>query len=454
MKVSHEGGDLILDFCLKSGRPDFRERTVVEETISKLMAQYKQQLLDEEEKEKQRVQAEADAAAAAAEEAERKAKSPPETRPVGLKRSLSYDSKVFVLHFVSLLTRNNRRTKRWAIEVSVLLLIPLISLFFFPHWKVSLPPEEIKRRGDLLKNNATVAELHRRLVAGGLVSDADFWKYNAMRMARNQNLAVNTAGEVKKGIPSVWDPELPPEDSSGVLTVRLTPAMKNRIFVQHPEVELAYRANVPKKMKDKSFWEQFAKSRYFHKGRSGTATEADKLFAKYEDKASEALEQEMKQRSNGLNIALDLNRVDDHRVVHVRDVHEEGGSMLKHDMYLPKLKHFNRHGKLVLDSNASTDAAQVNWKVDADEAAHPIPDLEEDVLPKLVPLTLSNKSAFFEGIGSTGNAIKAEPTIGVQPKDLERLVREFESWEPDLTKYQRVIPAAIQIQTELFQQRD
>mmetsp|Transcript_11135 Transcript_11135/g.16079 ORF Transcript_11135/g.16079 Transcript_11135/m.16079 type:complete len:247 (-) Transcript_11135:1359-2099(-) len=208
--------------------------------------------------------------------------------------------------------------------------------------------------------------------------------------------------EVKRGFPTGLEgPTSSNAESSGTgHRFILTAATRNKIFAQHPNIELAFRDNVPKKMTGEEFWEKYSKSRYFHSSRGGTATEADKLFALYDAKAPMKIAEQLWDRKAGLTTTLNLEKADDHRIAHVQNVHQEGSSNIENDMYLPKLQQLNRHGKLVLDSNASSKPSDIAWSADEDELQHPLPDLEEDRNPPVIPLKIKNRMLFFEGLGA------------------------------------------------------
>jgi len=397
MRIQHSGGNLVLDFTTKTGRPEFTKRAGVHEAIQKSRKELQLQK-----------QQESDRVAKEAEDA---------------KSGVSKDAQ--------------QATEKPAAPKSTVKLENNIS------------PAEFKRRGDILKSSEEARQLYERLVEGGLTSDAHFWKFIHLKLNKSSLERTDyRPSDIKRGVPTTREDEAI-ESGTAEPTFKLTPAKRNQIFLQYPEVRLAYKANVPQKMDERQFWEKYSRSRYFHK--TGTATEADKLFAQYEKQAAEAIESEFKARKAGLDLSLNLDRVDDHRVAHIKDLHEEGSSNLKNNMYLPKLKNLNRHGKLVLDSNAATDSNKVFWKGDLDEINHPMPDLEEAEELHMQSLTLSNKTVFFQGIGQQAELNNpANRKRRFDTTEISRVERSLTSWTPDLTAYGKPLLAAMDVYNELF----
>eukprot|EP00188_Purpureofilum_apyrenoidigerum_P000532 Plantae.Rhodophyta-Purpureofilum_apyrenoidigerum.ctg12353.p1 GENE.Plantae.Rhodophyta-Purpureofilum_apyrenoidigerum.ctg12353~~Plantae.Rhodophyta-Purpureofilum_apyrenoidigerum.ctg12353.p1 ORF type:complete len:464 (+),score=82.35 Plantae.Rhodophyta-Purpureofilum_apyrenoidigerum.ctg12353:117-1508(+) len=399
MRIQHSEGNLVLDFTTKTGRPEFTKRAAVHEAIQKSRKEL--QLQKQQESERSAKEAES-AKSGTSKEAQQAAE-----------LAAASKSKVKLENNIS--------------------------------------SAEFKRRGDILKGSEEARQLYERLVEGGLVSDAHFWKFFSMKFSRSSlSKADYRPLDMKRGVPTTREDEAI-ESGTTEATFKLTPAKRNQIFLQYPEVRLAYRANVPQKMDERQFWEKYSRSRYFHK--TGTATEADKLFAQYEKQAAEAIESELKARKAGLDLSLNLDRVDDHRIAHVKDLHEEGSFNLKNNMYLPKLKNLNRHGKLVLDSNAATESNRAFWKGDADDIEHPMPDLEEPEALHMQSLTLSNRAMFFKGIGQhTSINDPADRKRSFDAAQLSRVDRGLNSWKPDLSAYVKYLPSANDVYDELFRE--
>mmetsp|Transcript_27098 Transcript_27098/g.105466 ORF Transcript_27098/g.105466 Transcript_27098/m.105466 type:complete len:317 (-) Transcript_27098:1464-2414(-) len=304
---------------------------------------------------------------------------------------------------------------------------------------------------EVLNKRSDINQLHKKLVGQGLVQDSKFWEFIRYRLEDDDPVKAQASvkrKEVKRGFPTSWeDPTSTTAESSGTgHRFVLTAARRNKIFAQHPNIELAFKDNVPKKMTGEEFWEKYSKSRYFHSSRGGTATEADKLFALYDAQAPMQIEEELRNRKAGLTTTLDLEKADDHRIVHVQNVHQEGSSNIKNDMYLPKLQQLNRHGKLVLDSNASSKPSDIAWSADEDDLRHPLPDLEEDREPPMIPLKIKNRMLFFEGLGAQSST--SAPSV--RKHGLEEMSDRVSSWRPDLERFAKPIPASMTIYKEVF----
>lgn len=92
----------------------------------------------------------------------------------------------------------------------------------------------------VLNSSPALAQLHRELVIGGDISEAEFWEGREDLVA-----AVEAVEKQKKGRSGEMVDPRPETSDGGEVTVKITPALIREIFEEYPAVLKAYDENVP-----------------------------------------------------------------------------------------------------------------------------------------------------------------------------------------------------------------
>lgn len=92
----------------------------------------------------------------------------------------------------------------------------------------------------VLTSSPALAQLHRELVIGGDISEAEFWEGREDLVA-----AVEAVEKQKKGRSGEMVDPRPETSDGGEVTVKITPALIREIFEEYPAVLKAYDENVP-----------------------------------------------------------------------------------------------------------------------------------------------------------------------------------------------------------------
>lgn len=139
-----------------------------------------------------------------------------------------------------------------------------------------------------LGNNPDLKKLHQDLVAGGILSESEFW-YN-VRLKRSPENKFSNVRQVT--VPRLLDPgirpgvspcflsdirssELHAKTTDGQINIKLTSSLIKTIFKMYPSVEKKYKDNVPLKYTEKQFWTKFMQSNLFYEAQQkGLVTSA------------------------------------------------------------------------------------------------------------------------------------------------------------------------------------
>ncbi|XP_009758565.1 general transcription and DNA repair factor IIH subunit TFB1-1 [Nicotiana tabacum] len=135
-----------------------------------------------------------------------------------------------------------------------------------------LSAAEMGRRIKLLQDNSELQKLHRQLVIGGILSEAEFWA------ARKKLLE---QGDIKKPKQRValkndmWSVKPLSDGQTNRVTFNLTPEVIHQIFAEKPAVRQAYLKFVPGKMSEKEFWTKYSRAEYLHSTKNIVAAAAE-----------------------------------------------------------------------------------------------------------------------------------------------------------------------------------
>lgn len=144
---------------------------------------------------------------------------------------------------------------------------------------------EVKLRGQILLANPPLLALHKEVVGGGILSDADFWAHPAraaLLRAERARVQQKTGRSAR-----IADPH-PTQSESGELKIHITPQLVRQLFEQYPVLVRAYNDNVPDKLDESTFWMRYFQSKLYHRLRTSQRSAAseqhlpdDDIFDRY-----------------------------------------------------------------------------------------------------------------------------------------------------------------------------
>eukprot|EP01132_Coremiostelium_polycephalum_P012019 gene12019-14700_t len=286
--------------------------------------------------------------------------------------------------------------------------------------KATVTEDEIKQRVLLLSSNTELKQLFDSLVGGGVIGESEFWE-SRREMLKNDQMR---AEKQQVGMPSnILADVRPSSETCNAVRYRLTPSIIHQIFIQHPSVEKAYKANVPHKISEQEFWKKYVQSKYFHRDRNlNVPSSDDDLFSKYE---SDEL--------NDINPLLDISAGDQDESGYgvLVDPNQDPDKLAK---ALPLLRKFNRHSALVLGSkdllSSPLTQEKKKQKTEDDEQLeneqrqeqekiikhnkkvlnqHTIySELQDEKTPEIPQLKIIDQKRYFEGHSATNSLANLE----------------------------------------------
>ncbi|CAK9180708.1 unnamed protein product [Ilex paraguariensis] len=227
---------------------------------------------------------------------------------------------------------------------------------------------EMERRIRLLQEDSELQKLHKQLVIGGVLSEAEFWatrkvsywlfffQYklldeNASRKSKQQVGLRNDMFHVK---PSS-------DGQSNKVTFNLTPEIIHQIFAEKPAVRQAFLNFVPSKMTEKEFWTKYSRAEYLHSTKNvvvaaAEAAEDDELavFLKQDDMAASEARRKIRRVDPTLDMEADEGDDYTHLPDHglscdgSKDVTDSPYELYRRSL----LQELNRHAAVVLEGRA------------------------------------------------------------------------------------------------------
>ncbi|KAI9335701.1 hypothetical protein BDR26DRAFT_865620 [Obelidium mucronatum] len=285
----------------------------------------------------------------------------------------------------------------------------------------SITAHDIQIRQALLMNPKykDLAQLHRDLVIGQIISEHDFWLSRkellvnqdwVSGMKKGQSSAslvdvVRAAAGSSSNSSGSGDNEVEKQDPSQptTTTVKFTPEIIHSIFVQSPAVQVAYEKYVPEKMSEREFWTKYYTSKAFHALKAGKSSSGDRseIFSEGEAEIEDdLLPIPKKLKKDPTNKLLDLSAtMEDHLDYgNAPDTTMKPGSFRN---ALPIIRRLNRHSTIVLKSAGDAVVSQPTKFYE-----------QETVLEDLMPpqkletreLRILQASSYFGGVvdGSAG----------------------------------------------------
>ncbi|KAH0723737.1 hypothetical protein KY289_006781 [Solanum tuberosum] len=135
-----------------------------------------------------------------------------------------------------------------------------------------LSATEMGRRIKLLQENSELQKLHRQLVIGGILSEAEFWAARKKLLEQSENKNPKQRVALKN---DMWSVKPLSDGQTNRVTFNLTPEVIHQIFAEKPAVRQAYLKFVPGKMSEKEFWTKYSRAEYLHSTKNIVAAAAE-----------------------------------------------------------------------------------------------------------------------------------------------------------------------------------
>ncbi|KAL3355685.1 hypothetical protein AABB24_016722 [Solanum stoloniferum] len=135
-----------------------------------------------------------------------------------------------------------------------------------------LSATEMGRRIKLLQENSELQKLHRQLVIGGILSEAEFWAAKKKLLEQSENKKPKQRVALKN---DMWSVKPLSDGQTNRVTFNLTPEVIHQIFAEKPAVRQAYLKFVPGKMSEKEFWTKYSRAEYLHSTKNIVAAAAE-----------------------------------------------------------------------------------------------------------------------------------------------------------------------------------
>ncbi|KAJ3989899.1 hypothetical protein F5890DRAFT_1570117 [Lentinula detonsa] len=306
------------------------------------------------------------------------------------------------------------------------------------------PVADFRHRKNVFLNDPELAALHRELVAGGHITEAEFWE------GREHLIYAQVAQDAqRKGKSGVLvDPRT--ETVDGV--IQLTPQLIHDTFEQYPVVAKAYNETVPTKLSEAEFWTRYFRSKLFNAHRASIRSAAaqhvvkdDPIFDKYLEKDDDELEPR-RQRDDKVELFVDLaaSREDHEQAGNEQDITMQAG---RQKGALPLIRKFNEHSERLLNSalrvapfqpliSMGDDPSAKRQRMNIDEREIEEIDIEDLHDPESsagIALEMQDRQRYFEGQmkDTQQNAMK-------EKLDMNSIIRQstvdLQQWETNLAQ--------------------
>ncbi|KAK0485803.1 hypothetical protein IW261DRAFT_1548835 [Armillaria novae-zelandiae] len=296
------------------------------------------------------------------------------------------------------------------------------------------PAQDFRLRKTILLGNPELGTLHRELVIGGQITEAEFWEGREHLV-----LAQAAAESQRKGKPGQLVDPRPETVEGGEVKIRITPQLVHDIFDEYPVVAKAYSDTVPEKLSEEQFWKRYFQSKLFNAHRASirsSATQhvvkADPIFDKYLEKDDDELEPR-RQLTDEVELYVDLaaTREDHEETGNIKDITMQAG---RQRGALPLIRKFNEHSERLLNAAllSSGEGPPTKRRRVEDDAQIDLDDLHDPEASTGIILEMQDRQRYFEGRKAV-NSGSARKNI-----DFGSIVREaksnFSQWETDLAQ--------------------
>ncbi|KAH9929497.1 uncharacterized protein BXZ73DRAFT_48014 [Epithele typhae] len=294
---------------------------------------------------------------------------------------------------------------------------------------VNDPTNDFRLRKKVLLSTPELAQLHRELVMGGHISEAEFWE------GREHLLWAQAAAEgQKRGKPGqLVDPR--PQSVNGEVKIVITPQLVHDIFEEFPIVAKAYSDTVPTKLSEAEFWSRYFQSKLFNAHRASIRSSAaqhvvkdDPIFDKYLEKDDDELEPR-RIRDERVDTFIDLGAtyVDHDETGNEKDITMQAG---KQRAVLPLIRKFNEHSTRLLDTALGGPATK-RRRLDSDDSERymqiDLEDLHDNQSSAGIILDMKDSQRYFDGRAS-GAGGERDNTLRV---DFQEAIRQLKDGTQD-----------------------
>ncbi|TFK73910.1 hypothetical protein BDN72DRAFT_813870 [Pluteus cervinus] len=253
-------------------------------------------------------------------------------------------------------------------------------------------------RKKVLLSNTDLAALHKDLVMGGQITEAEFWD------GREHLLLTQAAADKqKKGKPGQLVDPRPETVEGGDIKIRITPQLVHDIFDEYPVVAKAYSENIPSKLTEEAFWKRYFQSKLFNAHRASIRSSAtqhvvkdDEIFDQYLEKDDDELEPR-RQRNEKVQLLVDLAAtLEDHTETgNERDITMQAG---RQKGALPLIRKFNEHSERLLNSALGELPPAKRQRKDSDFYQQiDLDDLHDSESSAGIRLEMLDRQRYFEG---------------------------------------------------------
>ncbi|KIY74448.1 hypothetical protein CYLTODRAFT_416282, partial [Cylindrobasidium torrendii FP15055 ss-10] len=292
------------------------------------------------------------------------------------------------------------------------------------------PARDFRLRKTVLLGNPDLAALHRELVFGGQISEAEFWE------GREHLVLAQAAQEnQRKGKPGQLVDPRPETVEGGETKIRITPQLVHDIFDEYPVVARAYSDTVPQKLSEEQFWKRYFQSKLFNAHRASIRSAAtqhvvkeDPIFDKYLERDDDELEPRRQLPKVGdLYVNLGATREDHEETGNEKDVTMQAG---RQRGALPLIRKFNEHSERLLSAALGEEPPAKKQRTDDYNAAIELDDLNDPEAASGITLEMQDSQRYFEGRQGTQNGAAG------QAIDIRSIIMgtrdSLESWQDKL----------------------
>jgi len=249
---------------------------------------------------------------------------------------------------------------------------------------------EAEKRAQALSSDALLRDMYQTLVLGGVVTDEEFWMNAKIRDKFGLEASGGDQDKQQIGIGSGISTDLAPVIDDEEVEFRMTPSLIHDIFSHNPDVYQAYLDNVPEKMSEEMFWQNYWRSKYFYRKQESNkkkqiqAAEEVDMFKQYAEaqKDEEGRKKPKVVRPLTKSLRSDVSLLKDDWIVN--DMTERLVPETQRSLAKTVIENLHQHSHFVLQTC-------VNEEIEKDIQLHAgLEDLDEDVEEQFNRLNISS----------------------------------------------------------------
>ncbi|KIK97803.1 hypothetical protein PAXRUDRAFT_824572 [Paxillus rubicundulus Ve08.2h10] len=291
--------------------------------------------------------------------------------------------------------------------------------------------KDFRLRKKVLLASPELLALHKELVMGGQITEAEFWEgreHLLLAQAATENQKRGRSGQLV-------DPR-PQTVEGGEVKIVITPQLVHDIFEEFPVVAKAYNDNVPNKLTEAEFWKRYFQSKLFNAHRASIRSSAtqhvvkeDPIFDMYLERDDDELEpRRPREEVSDLFINLGATLEDHGETGNEKDVTMQAG---RQRGALPLIRKFNEHSERLLNSALGQGPPSKRRRTDSADKQNLLSQIEYDDLQDHesspgVLLEMQGRQRYFEG--QFGNMGEQREAVDVRDA-LVGLRNGLDGWE-------------------------